>query len=155
MVTNRLLQRTFRASALLAVILLPVEHSLAATCCCCTSHVGVTQIAASSPQSCCSKIAGSCCGRRSGVERSCCRQGSGESGAKPCRCPAGCCGSYGPQTADPTATGVVTTDDTSIPMVLSTVLDAHDPVVDPQSIAVSPSPISGSQRCTMLCRYRR
>lgn len=155
MVTNRLLQRTFRASALLAVILLPVERSLAATCCCCTSHASVTQIAAPSPQRCCSKIAGSCCSRKSCVERTCCRQGSGESGSKPCHCPSGCCGKYIPQAADPTATVVSTIDDTSGPVVVSTALDVQDATVDLHSCTASSSPVSGSQRCTILCRYRR
>ena len=155
MVANTLLRRIMRTLALLAVILLPAEQSLAATCCCCTGHASVKQIPTSSHQNCYSKNAGGCCSRRSDAESSCCRQGLRDSESKPCRCPAGCCGKYVPQAADPTATVVSTADDMSVPVVLSTVLDAQDAVVDLQSIIASPSPISGSQRCTLLCRYRR
>ena len=149
MVTNRLLRHALKTSALLAVILLPIEQSLAATCCCCTSHASVKQLASSSHRSCCSKTADS------GAERSCCRQGSSESGSKPCHCPTGCCGKYVPQAVDPTTTIVSTTDDASVPVVVSTVVDAQDAAADLLSITASPSPISGSQRCTLLCRYRR
>jgi hypothetical protein len=79
---NQIVTHITKTLALLAVLLLPVQRSMAATCCC---QRGINQSSlessTDSPASCCSQQSSSPC---------CCQTSGADSDSQPCRCPSGC-----------------------------------------------------------------
>ena len=147
-----------KALTLLAVMLLPVQHSLAATCCCRGGHQDVNMTATDSVADCCSRIGLNCCSGTSGHAVTCCDESSSGAKSKPCKCPGGCVSDTVPSAISYSSTGSSLEDDTSggIPERTSTLI-AEGPGQTPlvyQLGALASCPSNGPARCARLCRFR-
>ncbi len=145
---SQLLFNISKALALLAVVLLPAEQTLAATCCCRGSRVAGEHGSEGSLSSCCSNASTS--------HSSCCDESHSRS--KPCRCPAGMCGMQPPTAFSPVTESSSGDDDLRIATLAAIPVIALD--VDSltlrESLRISATHLStsGSERCVLLCRYR-
>ena len=154
-VMNRQLSHISKTLALLAVTLLPVEQTLAATCCCRNSHGDVKHIAAGWPKSCCSPGQAAYCRIANASQRSCCEHGQSHSDSKPCRCPAGCLGKDAPDAVVLATDSAASGDELSVAVMPTTALGLADGTrSDSLRSTTSRYSTSASQRCVLLCRYR-
>jgi len=127
LIMDRLIRHTSKTLALLAIMLLPIQQSLAAPCCC------------QGGQNC--------------VDQSCC--GSPNSESKPCQCPAECCKNAAPNSADPTTTGPTLKKDSPVAAVPSvSAINCENAARNSLGGCVAIGPASGFERCVRLCRYR-
>ncbi len=143
---NQTVTHITKILALLAVLLLPVQSSMAATCCC-QRAVGQSwpERSTDSPASCCSQQSSSPC---------CCRSSGSDSDSQSCCCPSGCrC------TTSPDA--VAFTADSSSELDLSACVapcaSASVCQNKQQCLLTSGdvySQVSGSELCVQLCRYQ-
>ena len=144
-----------KAFLLLAVVMLPVQQSLAATCCCRQKAGAVQSQSAGSQRTRRSQIQNGCCNAAFQDEESCCRTGGeSEAGSKPCRCPVGCCGNFESVLADPATLQSSVIDELAgesiAPIAAETTGFA---AAQPLAIRGFPSSLSGAQLCARLCRY--
>ncbi|QEG35799.1 hypothetical protein Pr1d_31050 [Bythopirellula goksoeyrii] len=146
---NQLTLNISKSLTLLAVLLLPVEQTLAATCCCHGSSVAGRHVSVGSQISCYSQVQGACCSTDC---QSCC---AGHSGSKPCRCPAGLCGLKIPTAVAPTTDTTSVTDAWTFaevsPISFNSVGHSSRKWYPHSAIDIL---TSGSQRCVLLCRYQ-
>ena len=145
---NRLMTHMSKPLALLAIMLLPVQQSLAASCCC---HGGVNH---TSSTDCCSRREASCCDGTSSLGRSCCQASSPDSKSEPCQCPGGCCDS-----ATPDAFALSADSALKINLSAATVQGISTiacEITTRNSLAgsVAAGSASGLKLCVLLCRYR-
>lgn len=143
--------------ALLAVVMLPVEQTLAASCCCRGSQIAGKHPTAGLLRSCCSQAGASCCSTASTSHNSCCDSDS-NSDSKPCQCPVGFCGFDPPTGFDPGTNTTSSSDELRVDTLaavpaITCDLNFRTPF---QSLRLSAfhTSTSGSQRCVLLCRYR-
>jgi len=140
--------------ALLAVLLLPVQGSMAANCCC---HRGIIQ---SSPErsadlfaSRCSKLGASCCGQQSS-DPCCCHSSGADSDSQPCRCPSGCRCTTSP---DAIAYSANSSSELDLTAGIAPCASARAFQNGPQCLLTSAdvcSTASGSALCVRLCRFQ-
>lgn len=150
---NRLLLDISKILALLAVTLLPVRQTLAATCCCRGVRIDGKHVAAGEQRSCCLQSLASCCSTARTQDGTCCEHGRPAS--KPCRCPAGCCGKDAPKATEPATDTASSGEHLALATVPTTVLDAvGETPSDSLGNTTSRTSTSGSERCVLLCRYR-
>lgn len=155
-IMNRLLPHIAKTLALLAVVTLPVEQMLAANCCCRGGQSAVKHVEARGQASCCSQVQASCCSTASRSSNACCGQGQPDSGSKPCRCPAGACGKDSPKAVEPAVDISSVNDEFSVAAALeASSAKVSDLQTDSAGRTSSEISTSGSQRCVLLCRYRR
>ncbi len=149
---NRLLLHLSKTLSLLAVAMLPVQHTLAANCCCRGSN-----IEASSTSSCCSQGRSTCCNTANKSIGSCCG-GQSPNGSNPCQCPVGLCGLEVSPAVDSTSETTFSVEHliiATIGEVSATMADVERrPHRESLRLSASHASISGSQRCVLLCRYR-
>ncbi len=151
--------------ALLAVLLLPVQSSMAATCCC---HRGINQSSLESTMasqamdllaSCCSQPGASCCSQQS--LGSCCCHTRGSDGARgsdgdsqPCRCPSGCRCTTSP---DAIAFSAEFSSEWDFSASLAPSISANacqDGQRCSRAHTEVSSTASGATLCVLLCRYQ-
>ena len=138
--------------ALLAVILLPVEQTLAASCCCRRGQRVDKQVAAGGLKSCCAQRKASCCDIS---HVSCCETAQTHSDSKPCQCPAGCFGKDVPKAVDPAAYKTSADAELTVAVVCTVTIDAVRDAGSPLAATTASQPsTNGLQRCVLLCRYR-
>ncbi len=157
---NRLasLSRTSKALALLAITLLPVQQSLAATGCCLGGQGRVIQAASGSGAGCCSQTQTSCCTGASGREPTCCEKNSSGSQSKPCKDRGGCEKNSAPAAAEPPNTEsslqvVPTFEAFRGAATIAIEISANDSLAN-ALVAVASFAGSGSDRCIQLCCFR-
>ena len=141
--------------ALLAVILLPLQQSLAATCCCRQSRGTIRGQTNGSVSNCCSQGQAGCCAGESDAGSSCCRDGESSTGMTPCRCLAGCCGLDDPRSLDTAPAELPSADE------LANAVNRTAVVVAIHAMATQTLPDSslsdsmgGPRLSVLLCRYR-
>ena len=150
---NRLRQKLVKVLALLAVVMLPVEQTLASACCCRLGHTQRQRLWDGIQQSRCAEAVASCCGSARSTAPPCCNSVHAD-GPKPCPCPAGCFSQGVPNAVSPP-------DNATIPAVdLFADRVGSAPTVSCAACAALTqcpqllNPTSASQRCVLLCRYR-
>ncbi|NOY40340.1 MAG: hypothetical protein GXP26_00700 [Planctomycetes bacterium] len=156
LIMNRFVTHTTKTLALLAILLLPVQRSMAATCGC---HSGVSQpssgaMASGAMASCCSRDAVSCCCSSHDLGQSCCQASSSGSKSQSEQCPDRYC-----ETA--TTEAIALSVDSSLEIDLSaitvhrisTIADESGPQNSLAS-TVAAGTTNGSELCVQLCRYR-
>lgn len=152
-IMNRLVASIIKTLTLVAILLLPVQQTLAATCCCHRGRYDEKQTV-KLPARCCS----SCCGGADSHESSFGNARSSSEPSKPCRCPGGCRSHSGPTATTSTTTSPSLEDESGLERVarkstLSIGSTAHHSVEN-AFVAVLAFPKRGSERCAQLCRYR-
>ncbi len=150
---NRHLAYIPKALALLAVTMLPVEQSLAASCCCRIGHHGRQPVREGAAQT------GSENGQHDGgstAEKRCCRCCEhGHSNSRPCNCPAGCFSHGAPKAVSSVKDRAFLAVDLSITAV--NLIATEDVGTKPSCRLQDPASdtaASGAERCVLLCRYR-
>jgi hypothetical protein len=155
MIMNRSVTHISKALALLAIMLLPVQQSLAATCCCHGGRGVASQTIVGPQRNCCSQREASYRGRASSLGWSCCEANSPGSKSKPCQCPGECCQKVTPNAVDPVAVRPSLEEDLPVATVLGiSTIACENTTRNSQVISVANSSTSGSERCIQLCRYR-
>jgi len=152
---NRFITLTTKTLALLVILLLPVQQSLASNYC---FHSGVDQStpgrsSVGSMRNCCSQSGAS---RRSTCDlgQSCCKASSSDSNSRPCQCPCGCCSTAAPDAIASPANSSIGIDlsATAVPSFSTTTCESGPQNSQGSTIAISTA--SGSVLCDWLCRYR-
>lgn len=142
--------------ALLAVAMLPVAQTLAASCCCRSGRAVGESVSTGSQRSCCLQASQSCCIATSTLHGSCCG-GESNSGSEPCRCPVGLCGIDPPMGLEPvtsTSSSEVDLRVNALATVPAAVCALNCQVArEPQLASTPHEPTSGAARCVLLCRY--
>lgn len=154
---SRKLFNISKTLALLAVAMLPIAQTLAASCCCRSARLVGEHGRGGSHTSCCLQALASCCSSASASHGSCC-DGESNPDSKPCRCPAGLCGIDVPVGLE-SATDATSADDDLRVNALATVpaiACAVNCQTACESLLVSTphASISSPERCSLLCRYR-
>lgn len=138
---NQMMLHIAKTLSLLAVVMLPVQQTLAANCCCRGGHGN--HVVAGSPSNCCSQGHATCCDEQS------------HTGSKPCQCPV--CGLDAPMVAD--SASEATFSDEYLEIVTIGEIPATRTDVERRlhreslQLSASHASTSGSQRCVLLCRF--
>jgi len=143
---NRLITHTAKTLAMLAVLLLPVQQSMAAATCCC--HGGLEQTG------CCSQGKANCCGGADRPGQSCCNRSSLDSESGSCQCLGGRCGRAAPDVFAPSADSSSEVDLSAATVQGISSFAFENATRDSLADAVSAGPASGFERCVRLCRFR-
>ncbi|TWU39451.1 hypothetical protein Poly41_22750 [Novipirellula artificiosorum] len=146
--------------ALLAMLLLVAQPSLAAPCCCRSGHdVGsqTSQTRAGQFCCCCSQAEASCCAGDNNSVGSCCLKTfpNSKSTSKPCKCPCGCSQQKVPPALEPVV-GSLPSDDGGVIAVVEVpflfAIKPACPIILKSDVGLDV--ISSAQRCVRLCRFR-
>ncbi len=147
---NPFVTHTTKTLALLAILLLPVQRSMAATCDC---HSGVGKASSGAMTSCCSQPGASCCSPYD-LEPSCCQASCLDSKSRSEQCPGEYCEVAVLETVAPLADSSSGIDlSAAAAQSISTIADVDGPQ-NLQTSAVAINTMSGSALCVRLCRYR-
>jgi len=151
---NQFVAHISKAVMLLAVILLPIQQSLASACCCRGGQDCAKQTAAGSLASCGSHIKTSRRGSASDLSGGYYEESSLDSKTKSCHCPSEC-DAVATLGALDSAMGGSSLEDLSVETVLCvSATSPGNPARNSLGNAPAACPSSGSERCIWLCRYR-
>jgi len=154
---NRLITHISKTLALLAILLLPVQQSLAAGCCGNGVQESRTnQTSADSSKSNCSQHdEASCCRKESGLGRSCCEWDSPNSKSELGQCLDMCHDNVPSGEAGSAMVGSTLENDPPVAAVQSiSTIFCDSATQDSLANTIATNSASGFQRCVQLCRYR-
>ncbi len=152
---NRFAAHISKTLAVLVILLLPIQQSLAVTCCCRAVQNDAVRLAASPRADRGSDDSSSCCSSTCDSEHSCCGQEATDAVSNRCQCPEGSCDQTVPNAFDPAAINSSVDVDLFAAATLTIVTTTRNKTAQASPAnTVSRFSCSVSDRCVLLCRYQ-